>query len=179
MSGLHKAVPQKGEIVANVGLSERSLRNWLKHFKEEDGVKLLSTKPWPVRSKKTSVPTYCAQKGVLSSCVLRTVKCHPPQLTVGPLRLQVVQLASLLRVTVYNQLTWKQHVTTTVRSVAYRLYMLCRLKSLGMYLSFILPKLMYISPAWSSSLSSTQQQELKNVQKRVCRVILGHTHRVV
>ena len=59
--------------------------------------------------------------------------------------------------------------------------MLRRLRSLGtpaeelrgVYLTFILPKLMYASPAWSSSLTRTQQQQLESVQKRACRVILG------
>ncbi|MPC90631.1 hypothetical protein E2C01_085628 [Portunus trituberculatus] len=31
----------------------------------------------------------------------------------------------------------------------------------------------YVSVTWSSSLSSTQQQQLENVQKRACRIILG------
>ncbi|MPC73039.1 hypothetical protein E2C01_067355 [Portunus trituberculatus] len=59
--------------------------------------------------------------------------------------------------------------------------MLGKLKSLGMladklngmHLIFILPKLMYASPAWSSSLSSTQQQQLDNMQKEASRVILS------
>ncbi|MPC37483.1 hypothetical protein E2C01_030964 [Portunus trituberculatus] len=57
--------------------------------------------------------------------------------------------AKLLDVTVDDQLTWKQHVTTTVRLAAYRLYMLRRLKSLGIptdelkgiFLTFIQPRL--------------------------------------
>ncbi|XP_063852301.1 uncharacterized protein LOC135095411 isoform X1 [Scylla paramamosain] len=105
----------------------------------------------------------------------------PPQLTVGPHPLQVVQCAKLLGVTVDDQLTWKQHVASTVRSATYRLYMLCRLRSLGtptdelrgVYLTFILPKLVYAFPAWSSSLTHTQQLQLESEQKRACRVILG------
>ena len=48
----------------------------------------------------------------------------------------------------------------------------------GVYISFILPKLMYASPAWSSSLTLTQQLQLERVQKRAFRVILGpeYTH---
>ncbi|XP_063886472.1 uncharacterized protein LOC135114506 [Scylla paramamosain] len=68
------------------------------------------------------------------------------------------------------------------REIRYlQLYMLRRLRSLGtptdelrgVYLTFILPKLMYASPAWSSSLTHTQQLQLESVQKRACRVILG------
>ncbi|KAK3869932.1 hypothetical protein Pcinc_024789 [Petrolisthes cinctipes] len=59
--------------------------------------------------------------------------------------------------------------------------MLRRLKSLGMqlrelrniFIMFILPKLTYASPAWSSSLSLTQQRQLERVQKRACRIIMG------
>ncbi|MPC28547.1 hypothetical protein E2C01_021756 [Portunus trituberculatus] len=99
----------------------------------------------------------------------------------GPHPLKVVRSAKLIGVTVSDQLTWKLHVTTTVRSAAYRLYMLRRLKSLGtpadelkrIYIIFILSKLMYASPVWSSSLTCTQQQQMENVQKRACRIILG------
>ncbi|MPC20006.1 hypothetical protein E2C01_012936 [Portunus trituberculatus] len=72
-------------------------------------------------------------------------------------------------------------MTTRVRSAAYKLYMLRKPKSLGtpsdelkgVYLSFILPRLMHASPAWSSCLTSTQQQQLEDVQRRACRIILG------
>ena len=104
-----------------------------------------------------------------------------PQLSVGPHSLQVVKSAKLLGVMLDDQLTWKQHVYTTVRSAAYKLYMLRRLRSLGtpaeelkgVYITFILPKLMYASPVWSSSLTRTQQQQLESVQKRAYRIILG------
>ncbi|MPC83802.1 hypothetical protein E2C01_078519 [Portunus trituberculatus] len=60
----------------------------------------------------------------------------------------------------------------------------CALKSLGtsadnlrgVYLTFILPRLMYASRACSYSFSSTQQQQLENVQKRTCRVIHGSAY---
>ncbi|MPC56245.1 hypothetical protein E2C01_050198 [Portunus trituberculatus] len=57
-----------------------------------------------------------------------------------------------------DKLTWKLCVTATVRSEAYRLYMMRRFKSLGIptdelkeiYLTFNLPRLMFASPVWSS-----------------------------
>ncbi|XP_063854348.1 uncharacterized protein LOC135096624 isoform X4 [Scylla paramamosain] len=96
-----------------------------------------------------------------------------------PPRWSDVPLDVLLGVTVDDQLTWKQHVASTVRSATYKLYMMRRLRSLGtltdelrgVCLTFILPKLMYASPAWSSSLTHTQQLQLERVQKRACRVI--------
>ncbi|MPC48817.1 hypothetical protein E2C01_042600 [Portunus trituberculatus] len=54
-----------------------------------------------------------------------------PQLSLGSHLIQVVRSAKLLGVTVNDQLTWKIRVTVTVRSTAYRLYMLLRLNSLG------------------------------------------------
>ena len=80
-----------------------------------------------------------------------------------------------------DQLNWKQHVTNTIRSASSKIYMLGRLKSLGtpadelkgVYTSFILPKLMYASPAWSSPLNLTQHHQLEKVKKRALRIILG------
>ena len=108
----------------------------------------------------------------------------PPQVSVDSHNLQVVPTAKLLGVTIDDQLTWKQHVSTMVRSASYKLFMLRRLSSLGapadalkvVYTTFILPKLTYASPAWSSSLSLTQQLQLERVQKRACRTILGQTY---
>ncbi|XP_063877111.1 uncharacterized protein LOC135109616 isoform X2 [Scylla paramamosain] len=124
-----------------------------------------------INHNKTVVMHFCTS----------SVPVPPPQLSVGPHPLQVVRCAKLLGVMVDDQLTWKQHVASTIRSATYRLYMLRRLRSLGtptdelrgVYVTFILPKLMYASPVWSSSLTQTQQLQLESVQKRACRVILG------
>ncbi len=105
----------------------------------------------------------------------------PPAVTIGPHPLKVVTSTKLLGVTVDNKLNWKQHITTTIRISTYKLYMLRRLRSLGapdnelkfIYTLFILPKLSYASPAWSSSLTITLQQQLERVQKRAFRIILG------
>ena len=59
--------------------------------------------------------------------------------------------------------------------------MLRRLKSLGtraaelkdVYTSFLLPKLMYASPAWSSCLNLTQHHQLEKIQKRALGIVLG------
>jgi len=110
----------------------------------------------------------------------KTMVMHFYTSSLPPHLLQVVKSIKLLDITVDNQLNWKQHITT-IRSASYRIYMLRRLKSLGtpakelkgVYTSFILPKLMYASPAWSSSLNLTQQQSLERVKKRAWKVILG------
>ncbi|MPC78037.1 hypothetical protein E2C01_072510 [Portunus trituberculatus] len=132
---------------------------------------------WTAESRKTINYT---ETLVMHVCISPVAVPHP-QLTLSPHLLQVVRSAKLLGVTVDDQLTWKQHVTTTVRSADYRLYMLRRLKSLGIpadelegvYLTLVLPRLMYASLAWSSSLTSHQQQQLEDVQKRACMIILS------
>ncbi|MPC36807.1 hypothetical protein E2C01_030273 [Portunus trituberculatus] len=43
------------KTVVNVGVSEQSVRNWVKRFKDDGGVELLSAKPWPGTSQKISV----------------------------------------------------------------------------------------------------------------------------
>lgn len=60
--GLHKAGLQTSEIVADVSVSERSVRNWVKRFKDNGGVELPSAKPWPCPSKMTSVHTLTVLK---------------------------------------------------------------------------------------------------------------------
>jgi len=85
---------------------------------------------------------------------------QPPALTKGDHTLDVVHAAKICGVTLDDRL-WDQHVSTIVTSASFRLYMLRRLKSLGVppselitiYKTFILPKL--TSPAWSSSLNAT------------------------
>ncbi|XP_063870530.1 uncharacterized protein LOC135105841 isoform X1 [Scylla paramamosain] len=74
-----------------------------------------------INHSKTVVMHFCTS----------SVPVPPPQLSVGPHPLQVVRCAKLLGVTVDDQLTWKQHVASTIRSATYRLYMLRRLRSLG------------------------------------------------
>ena len=120
---------------------------------------------------------------VMHVCTSRT-PVPPPHLTVGTHPLKVVKTFKLLGVVLDDQLSWDQHVANVVRAASYRLYMLRRLLSVGtpesdlkaVYVSFILPKLLYASQAWSSSLTNTQLYRLERVQKRACKIILGSTY---
>ena len=108
----------------------------------------------------------------------------PPSITLGPNTLQVVDSTKLLGVTIDNKLNWKPHVSEVVKSSSFRLHLLRRLKSLGVpahellsvYTTFILPKLTYASPTWSSSLNATQRKHLEKVQKRACKIILSPSY---
>ena len=106
---------------------------------------------------------------------------NPPLITLGSNTLEVVESTKILGITIDNKLTWNDHVKSTIKSSTYRLHLLRRLKSLGLpaeelkniFNTFILPKLTYAAPAWSSSLGIGQRKDLERVQKRACRIILG------
>ena len=110
-----------------------------------------------------------------------TTPVPPPTVTLGGHPLQVVEATKLLGIMLDNRLDWKQHIAIITQSASYRLYMLPRLKSLGIpqwelrfiFNTFILPKLTYASPSWFPSINTTQKQQLERIQKRACRIILG------
>lgn len=75
--GLHKSELQRRETVANVSVSERSVRNWEKRFLDDRGVELLSVKPYLTPQRwHLSFNSQAVMVDVLSSCLLRTVKVH-------------------------------------------------------------------------------------------------------
>ena len=128
--------------------------------------------------------TINATKTVVMHINLGKNKTTPPDITLGPDILRVVSSSKLLGVTIDNELNWKAHVSNVTKCASYRLYLLRRLKSLGLppselksiFSLFILPSLTYASPAWSSSLSRTQKDSLEKIQKRACKIILGNTY---
>ena len=123
-------------------------------------------------------------KTVVMHINLGTDNIPAPAITLGTHTLQVVEAAKLLGVTIDSGLTWWSHINTVTAASTYRLYLLRRLKSLGIpaselttvYNLFILPKLTYASPAWSTSMTSTQRDQLERVQKRACKIILGPSY---
>ncbi|XP_050689977.1 RNA-binding protein 12-like [Eriocheir sinensis] len=103
----------------------------------------------------------------------------PPCVSIDGRPLQVVQSVKLLGLTIDNKLTCCQHVSSLITSATYRLHLLRRLKKLetpvrelaSVYSTFILPRLTYASPTWSSSLNAIQHRQLERVQKRAVRLI--------
>ena len=63
-------------------------------------------------------------------CTSRTA-VPPPQLTVRPHPLQVVNTIKLLVVVLDDNFSWGQHVASVVRTASYRLYVLRRLRTLN------------------------------------------------
>ena len=120
-----------------------------------------------INHSKTVVMHFCTSGVLLSS-----------QLSVGSHPLQVVLPTRLLGITVDDQLNLKHYVSNIIRAASYRIYKVCRLRSLvitaselkRVYTSFILLKLVYTSPAWSSSLSLTKQEKFESSEG-----MQGHT----
>ena len=132
----------------------------------------------------TNHVTINQRKTVVMHFDLATTPTPTPALTLDNHTLDVVTTTKLLGVIIDDKLSWGDHVSAVIKSASYRLYMLRRLKSLGLptaelcniFKLFILPKLTYASPAWSSSLSQTQHRRLERVQKRAAKIILGPSY---
>ncbi|MEL7523110.1 MAG: reverse transcriptase domain-containing protein, partial [Cyanobacteria bacterium J06553_1] len=108
----------------------------------------------------------------------------PPTLTLNNHILSTVTSFKLLGVTIQQDLKWDIHVTNVVKSASFRLYMLRRLRSLGLppielvnlYKSFILPRLTYSAPIWTPGLYKYQKLLLERVQKRALKIALGPSY---
>ena len=108
----------------------------------------------------------------------------PPALTLNNHILSTVTSFKLLGVTIQKDLRWDLHVSNVVKSASFRLYMLRRLRSLGLppielvnlYKTFILPKLTYCAPVWSPGLFKYQKRLLERVQKRALKIALGPSY---
>ena len=129
----------------------------------------------------TNHVTINSRKTVAMLFDLSTIPTPPPHLSLGNNTLEVALTTKLLGITIDSKLRWDEHVGATVKASSYRLFILRRLKSLGLpitelrnlYQTFILPKLTYASPAWSSSITATHQRKLERVQKRAVKIILA------
>ena len=113
-----------------------------------------------------------------------TTPAPTPVLTLGDHTLEVVHSTRVLGITLDDKLRWDLHLNATIKSATFRLYMLRRLKSLGLpqtelkdiFRMFILPRLTYASPAWTPNLTITQIRKIENVQKRAIKIILGTSY---
>ena len=105
----------------------------------------------------------------------------PPPLSLGTHTLETVTTFKLLGVTIDDKLSFGPHVANVIKAASYRLHMLRRLKSFGMpanelvniYKIFLLPKLTYASPAWSTGFGVGLKESLEKVQKRALKISLG------
>ena len=120
--------------------------------------------PWTTDNKVT----INHNKTVVIHFNTATTYVQAPTVSLNDNPLQVVQSAKLLGITIDSKLDWNEHVNNTVTAASFRLYMLRQLKLLGapspdsctIFKSFILPKLIYASPAWASLPNITQTRQL-------------------
>lgn len=81
--GLHKGGFQTKDIVSTIGVCERSVRNWVKRFKDGGGVEMPEAKPHPGPPKKTSPRTLTVIKRQLEGepkITARELKENNPRL---------------------------------------------------------------------------------------------------
>ncbi|KAI8517678.1 hypothetical protein Bbelb_036950 [Branchiostoma belcheri] len=90
----------------------------------------------------------------------------PPQLSVGPSYLEVVQFAKVLGVILQADLKWSAHVNSIVSKANRRLYLVRVLKKHGLndndlvlvFCGFVRPLLEYACPVWHPGLTSLQSK---------------------
>ena len=103
----------------------------------------------------------------------------PPVLVLRDTPLESVTSLPLLGVTLQSDLKWDIQVKNMVSRAARRLYILCNLKRNGIctddlimiYKMYIRPLLEFAAPVWSSSITSSQKDNIERVQRRALRMI--------
>ncbi|KAI8485726.1 hypothetical protein Bbelb_365600 [Branchiostoma belcheri] len=108
----------------------------------------------------------------------------PLPLTLEGQELESVVSIKVVGVTIQNDLRWNTHVSNMITGANRKLYPLRRLKRFGMsvtdlttvFTAYVRPSLEYATPVWHSSLTVKQTTSLERIQKRACRIILGHQY---
>ena len=81
-----------------------------------------------------------------------------------------------------HTLSWDKHISEMISKSNRRLYMLRMLKRFGfkkdelitVYKGYIRPLLEYADVVWNSSLTLQQTKTIEQVQRRACRIVVGH-----
>ena len=95
-------------------------------------------------------------------------------LTVSGTIIESVKQSKLLGVTLSADLTWNEHIDSTIKKCNQRLYLLLHLRRAGvppkdlvtLYKAIIRPVLEYAAPVWHSSLPDCLSKDLEQVQRR-------------
>ena len=117
---------------------------------------------------------------VLQICFKRQPP-SPPDLHIAGTKLEVVNETKLLGLTVQSDLCWDLQFNTMVSKSSRRLYMVSRLKRLGVpvgdllsvYIRNVRPIVEYACPMWHGSMNVHQTKQIERIQRRACRIILG------
>jgi hypothetical protein len=119
-------------------------------------------------------------KEMLLGSILRN---PPPQVSIDDGIIERVTAFKLLGVTITNDLSWNEHVSTICAKAGRRLHLLTLLKRssvpcadlLQYYKSVIRPVIEYAAPVWQSSLTLEQRRRLEDLQRRALRIISSST----
>ena len=107
---------------------------------------------------------------------------QPTVLKINGSPLSFVDHAKILGVWLQHDLAWDKNISEIISKTNRRLYMLKMLKRFGfnkdelttVYKGYIRPLLEYADVVWNSSLTIKQANSLEQVQRRACRIVLGH-----
>ena len=134
---------------------------------------------------------------VSNHLMLNPAKCHVMQVYFGKKEqpvidlhiadhhLQAVEKVKLLGVTIQCDLKWDSQVDNILKKANQNMFMLRKLKAAGLnsqellivYKGYIRPLLEYAAPLWHPGLTKQQVDQVENIQKRVCKYILGRNYK--
>ena len=106
---------------------------------------------------------------------------HLVPLTTSETVIESVKHSKLLGVTLSANLTWNEHIDSTIKKCNQRLYLLLHFRRAGvppkdlvtLYKAIIRPVLEYAAPVWHSSLPDCLFKDLEQVQRRALRTCFG------
>ena len=102
--------------------------------------------------------------------------------TINNTSIPIVTSLKLLGVHITSDLKWDTHVRHITKTASRKLFMLSTLRQFNadqddlraIYISFIRPTLEYCSQLWHPGLTKQLSDDIERVQKRACRMIIGH-----
>ena len=105
-------------------------------------------------------------------------------LSIGSDKLDYVDKAKILGISIQNDLKWQSQVDIMIKKANTRLFMLRSLKRFGfdqdeltvVYKSYVRPVLEYADVVWHSGLTCKQASDLERIQRRAIRTILGYKY---
>jgi hypothetical protein len=141
-------------------------------------VTLDSFSRWTENNSLSLNPTKCQ---ALQVC-FKTVVPPPTELKINGSSLSFVNHSKILGVWLQHDLCWDKNVSEMISKTNRRLYMLKMLKRFGfkkdelitVYKGYVRPLLEYADVVWHSSLTMKQAKSIEQIQRRACRIVLGH-----
>ena len=107
-----------------------------------------------------------------------------PEFSLGGQKLEVVEMAKLLGVTIRSDLKWCSNTESIVRRAANKLWLIRRLKNMGankeelldMYKKHCRSILEYAVPVWNGALTDYEIKSIERVQKMALHIILDELY---